>query len=124
MSNEYLKLVDPSEFIDDEPVEFAAVDEELLPGPIDRKYWVYISERLWSRLLSMGSAYDLHCVRTLEPIIDAVLRPEQCESLVEEIEFLKGVVNDQALIEAIDVIYSEAVKVLNRKWMRLVISPP
>ena len=78
MNEIYQKLISPSEFADDEPVDFAAVDESQLPGPIEEKYWVHISERLWSRLLSFGTAYNLHFSQVIEPVIDTVLRPEQC----------------------------------------------
>ncbi|MDO6424907.1 hypothetical protein [Saccharophagus degradans] len=124
MSENYKKLIQSSEFIDDEPVGFAAVNMDMLPGPIDEKFWGQISERLWSRLLSIGAAYDLHFSQAIEPIIDSVLGPEQCDSFNEELEFLSGIVNDPAFAEAIQVIRSEVSKVLNRKDMRLVISPP
>ena len=124
MNENYKKLIQPSEFINDEPVEFAAVNKDLLPGPIDENFWVQISERLWSRLLSIGAAYNLHFSQTIEPIIDSVLGPEQCDSFNEELEFLSGIVNDPAFAEAIQVIRSEVSKVINRKDMRLVISPP
>ena len=124
MKENYKKLTSPYEFSDDEPVEFAAVDEGLLPGPIEQNLWVHISERLWSRILFFGSAYCLHFSQTIEPVIDTVLRPEQCESMLEELEFLMGVVNDAALLEALSAVRREAKKVIRRNNMRLVISPP
>ncbi len=120
----YENLTNPQEFLDDEPVDFAAVDEAILPGPIEEKHWVHISERLWSRLLLMGAAYNLHFSQVIEPVIDTVLRPEQCESFNDELEFLLEVVNDQAFQEALIVVRSELGKVLNRNNMRFVISPP
>ncbi|MBO2582805.1 hypothetical protein [Shewanella algae] len=123
--NENLKrLITLEEFTDDEPVELAAVDKDLLPGPIESKYWVCISERLWSRLLSYGTAYELHFQQVIEPIIDTVIGSEQCESFVEELEFLMGVTKDHAFLEALSVVRREAGKVINRRNMRLVISPP
>lgn len=96
----------------------------MLPGPIEREYWVHISERLWERLLSLGTAYSLHFSQTIEPIIDTVLGPEQCSSFEEELVFLAGIINDPALTEALIVMQKELSKVIGRKNMRLVISPP
>ncbi|WP_445427515.1 hypothetical protein [Alishewanella sp. HL-SH05] len=124
MSENLKKLLNPAEFVDDEPVEFAAVDKDLLPGPIEAKHWVCISERLWSRLLSYGSAYELHFQQIIEPVIDTVLGSEQCESFSEELEFIIGVANDPAFLEALHIVHSEVGKVINRRNMRLVISPP
>ena len=105
-------------------MEFAAVDKDLLPGPVDEKYWVHISERLWSRLLAFGCAYSLHFSQVIEPVIDTVLGPEECDSFNEELEFLLGVANDPAFSEALLVVRTEVGKVINRQNMRLVISPP
>lgn len=124
MTERFRKLTDPAEFAEDEPVEFAAVEKDLLPGPIDPEYWVCISERLWSRILSYGAAYELHFQQVIEPVIDTVLGPEQCESLREELEFLIFVAKDPALSDAISVFLTEVGKVVNRQSMRLVISPP
>ena len=38
MNEIYEKLTSPSEFVNDEPAEFAAVDKDLLPGPVDGKH--------------------------------------------------------------------------------------
>ena len=124
MTERFRKLINPAEFADDEPVEFAAVEKDLLPGPIEAKYWVHISERLWSRILSYGAAYELHFQQAIEPVIDTVLGPEQCESLGEELGFLTTVAKDPALSEALLVVLAEVGKVVNRQSMRLVISPP
>ena len=124
MNENYAKLVQPNEFIDDEPVGFAVVNKAMLHGPIEEDYWVYVSERLWSRLLSFGTAYNLHFSQTIKPVIDIVLGPEQCESFSEELVFLSAIVNDPAFFGALQVIRNEVNKVINRKDMRLIISPP
>ncbi|MCX2780592.1 hypothetical protein [Microbulbifer thermotolerans] len=84
-----------------------------------------MSERLWSRLLSYGAAYELHFQKIVEPIIDTVFDPEQCESFSEELEFLMEVTNDQAFSDALLAIHAEAEveKVINQKQMRFIISP-
>ena len=124
MNENLKKLLNPAEFVEDELVEFAVVDKDLLPGPIEAKHWVYISERLWSRLLSYGSAYELHFQQVIEPVIDTVLGSEQCDSFCEELEFLINVTNDTAFLQALHVVHSEASKVINQQNMRLIISPP
>ncbi len=124
MRENYKKLIRPSEFIDDEPVGIAAIHKNRLPRPIEDEHWVYLSERLWMRCLAFGSAYNLHFSSTIEPIIDAVLGPEQCESFDEELEFLSCIVNDPAFCEAVQAIRNEVTKVMNRKDMLLIISPP
>lgn len=124
MTERFRKLINPAEFVEDEPVEFAAIEKDLLPGPIEAKFWAHVSERLWSRILSYGAAYELHFQQVIEPVIDTVLEPEQCESLGEELEFLISVAKDPALIQALSVVLVEVGKVVNRQRMRLVISPP
>ncbi len=124
MNENYEKLIQPSEFADDEPVEFAAVDKCLLPSPIEEKNWVHISERLWARLLSNGASYGLHFHQVIEPVIDTVLNSKQCEAFAEELEFLAGVANDPAFLGALSVVRTEVSKVVNRQNIRLVISPP
>ena len=124
MNHRYAQLTHPSEFLDDELVALAVIDKELLPGPIEQKYWVHISERLWQRLLSLGAAYNLHFTQVVDPVIDTVLGPEQCDSFDVELEFLAGVVNDPAFFETLLVFRAEVGKVINRENMRLVISPP
>ena len=124
MSKSFEHLTRPSEFTEDEPVEFAAVEKGLLPGPIEGKYRVCIPERLWVRLLSYGTAYGLHFQQVIEPIIDTVLNSQQSESFADELDFLSTVTNDQAFLEALRVIRTEVGKVVNRQDMRLVVSPP
>lgn len=124
MNEKYRKLTNPEEFVDDVSTDFAAVEKGLLPGPIESTFWINISERLWHRLIAYGAAYELHFQQVIEPVIDTVLMPEQCESLVEELEFLLGIVDDPAFEQALGTILNVAGQVINRKDMRLVISPP
>lgn len=119
-----IDLVDPATFAGDEPVGVCAVSRSMLPGPIGGQEWSYLSGRLWSRLLKLGEAYELHFARVVEPIIDTVLAPEQCESLLRELEFLDGVISDPALHQAIGVISAEALRVTGKPDFRLVLSPP
>jgi hypothetical protein len=124
MNQNLQKLVAPSEYKNDEVTSFAAISVNELPGPIEDKYWCYTSERLWSRLLSYGAAYDLHYAQSIEPIIDSVLLPEQCDSFSEELVFILSVTTDVALKEFIQLLLAQLNKVINRANMRLIISPP
>ncbi|WP_162926280.1 hypothetical protein [Teredinibacter purpureus] len=124
MNMKYENLLSPLEFEDDVTVEVAAISSELLPGPISEDNWVHLSERLWNRVLFLGQAYELHFSQVIEPVIDTVLGPEQCESLLEELEFLQHVSTDPALDKTITSLANECGKVINRVGMRLVLSPP
>lgn len=124
MNEKYQKLTNPAEFEEDVATEFSAVDQDSLPGPIESSLWVHVPERLWHRLISYGAAYELHFNQIVEPGIDTVLVPDQCESLIEELEFLLGIVNDPAFEQALVTVIHVAGQVINRKDMRLVISPP
>lgn len=50
--------LDPKTFEEDEVVEVSAVPQRLLPGPIEQNNWKHIPERLWNRLLSLGTGYS------------------------------------------------------------------
>ena len=122
--NPLVDRLNPITFEKDEVVGVAAVQQSSLPGPIDQSQWKYIPEHMWNHLLSLGAGYELHFSQVVEPVIDTVLLPEQCESFDEELVFLATVVNDQALQETIDVLRCEVKNVLKTKDMRLVLSPP
>jgi hypothetical protein len=116
--------LDPATYSEDEPVGIAAVPKEELPGPLPNERWRYIPERIWNRILLLGSAYELHFAAVLEPVVDAVLDPTQCETVDEELRFLAAILNDDALKSALSVILGELVKVRGRSGMALVFSPP
>ncbi len=117
-------LLRPEFFADDEPVGIAAIPVASMPGPTTDCNWVYVSERLWSRLLAVGAGYGLHFSEVIEPVIDTVLDAQQCERLVDELEFLKSVFSDDALGQVIDSISIEASAVVRSKNLCLVLSPP
>jgi len=119
-----LERLQPNAFVDDEPVGIAAVKASELPGPLIDDRWAYIPEPIWRRLLSLGNAYKLHFSQIAEPIIDTVLDPKQCQSLCDELEFLRDVVADPAAHFAIDTIISKAAVVSRDSSLRLVVSPP
>ena|SRR2546425_2416809 len=114
----------PDTYSDDEPVGVAGVPKRELPGPLAAELWQYIPQQMWHRLLTLGRAYDLHFAAVIDPIIDTVLDPIQCDSFDEELRFVMGVVNDSALGAAITVILGQVAKVRGRSGMALVLSPP
>jgi hypothetical protein len=120
----FTELLEFSSYADDESVGIAAVQASELPGPLIDDRWSYIPEPLWRRLLNLGEAYSLHYPQIAEPIVDTVLNPSQCQSLCEELEFLRRVVSDAAAHSAIDTIISKAVEVSRSASLRLVVSPP
>jgi hypothetical protein len=116
--------LDPDTYADDEPVGVAGVPKEELPGPLAPERWQYIPQQMWHRLLRLGRAYDLHFAGVVDPVVDTVLDPIQCESFDEELRFLIGIVNDSALSAAVVVLLGEVAKVRARTGMALVLSPP
>lgn len=120
----FIALLVPETFATDEPVGVVAVPQSALPGPLVESEWQYISERMWQRLLFLGQAYGLHFSKVTEPVIDSVLLPEQCQSLIEELAFLRSIVSDPALHQALNVIVAKAEAVARSPGYRLVLSPP
>jgi len=116
--------LDPATYSKDEPVGVAAVPKEELPGPVRNERWQYIPERMWNRILQLGSAYELHFAAVLEPVVDTVLDPTQCETVDEELRFLAAILNDDALKSALSIILGEVAKVRGRSGMALLFSPP
>jgi hypothetical protein len=116
--------LNPATYSGDEPVGVAAVPKGELPGPLPKERWQYIPERMWMRLLQLGHAYELHFAAIVDPVVDTVLDPVQCESVDEELRFLAAVVNDDALSSALRTILGELAKVRNRSEMALIFSPP
>ena len=116
--------LDPATYSGDEPVGVAAVPKEALPGPLPNEWLQYIPERIWNRILHLGSAYELHFAAVLEPIVDTVLDPTQCETVDEELRFLAAILDDDALKSALSIILGEVAKIRGRSGMALVFSPP
>lgn len=87
---------DESTYADDEPIHI--LNHNYGDGPSD----VWVPERLWHRLLAIGSAYFLHYV----PLLTAETKPRsfnsvQAEGVLEELEFVTEVVSDALLREVI-----------------------
>jgi hypothetical protein len=85
---------DAATFAEDEPVEIRAHrgsrgastnDEHVMP------------ESLFSRLILLASAYNLHQLPTLDPYGPHELNAQQARRVAEEVSFVARVVNDPLL---------------------------
>ncbi|SRR6266540_3430523 len=77
-----------------------ANDEVVGAGPsgrADYDGWVWIPERLFSRMQHLAKAYEFHVLTRLDPYGRNSLNVEQVESLLDEVEFIGRVVEDEAL---------------------------
>lgn len=119
----FSERLDPATYADDEMVEFAVVRSAGVPAPIDLTQSSQVSERLWHRIMALGTAYALHFPTIIDPTVDTVLNPAQCESLSEELEFLRSLLRDPAAERILATIAALALQVRNRKDLTLVVSP-
>lgn len=85
---------DARRYHEDEPVGFTAhiATRERL-GPVD------LPERIFLRLQSIATAYELHLLRTIEVYGTTKLNGVQCQVLAGELEFVADVVKDPLLLE-------------------------
>jgi len=74
----------PADFARDETVRVACLGQETC-----------VSERLFSRLVLLGAAYELHLLPLLRE--DASINAVQAETLSEELAFVRALVADEAL---------------------------
>lgn len=66
---------------------------------------VWIPERLWVRLRSIGQGYELHMLGVLRGQVEAtVLNEQQAAGLLDELDFVHTVVADPALLEQIEAV--------------------
>lgn len=116
--------LDPARFTDDEPVELAVADHDTVAEDIPPDRWVVVSDRLFGRLILLGRAYGLHFASAIDPVGDTSLDAGQCESLLEELQFLSGVVSDPALSEVFAKLIPRADRVARNWNERLYVRPP
>src|SRR5688572_11294151 len=94
-----------STYDDGAPCVIGLIDMELV-----EKSSVPIYERLLSRLINIGLAYDLHIIPLFDVYNDTFFNKQQCENLLEELEFVEQVVNDKLLLEQVNKIRELATK--------------
>ena len=116
--------LDPSRFADDEPVELAIADHDTAAEDIPPDRWVLVSNRLFGRLILLGRAYGLHFASLVDSIGDTSLDAGQCESVLEELQFLSEVVSDPALSEVFAKLIPRVDRVARNWNERLYVRPP
>lgn len=74
------------------------------PGHEPESYegWVWIPERLFARMCFIAAAYEFHVLPGLDGYDRNTLRPEQVETLLDEVEFIGNLVEDPALLEQLE----------------------
>lgn len=60
---------------------------------------LWISDRLFQRLTYIARAYELHALPLLDDPEPVVLNRPRCEAVVDEIEFVSGLLDDPLIIE-------------------------
>lgn len=81
-----------------------------------------VPERLFTRMLSLASAYELHLLPTLDPYGPFELSKAQAWTLAEEVAFLKPVINDELLLPHFDALHELAVwcaRSAEDSWIRI-----
>ena len=69
---------------------------EVSPTDVDA---LWISDRLFQRLTYIARAYELHALPLLDDLEPVVLNRPQCEAVVDEIEFVAGLLDDPLIME-------------------------
>jgi hypothetical protein len=86
---------DPVEYSEDEPIHFWILGQHEDSGK-------WVPERLWYRLSNIGRAYETHVLQSINVELDSMtLNEQQVKNLIDEVEFLKTVVNDALISELV-----------------------
>lgn len=117
-------LLEPKTYRDDETVGIAAAPANIPFEAIPELEWRFVSERLFARLLLVGSAYSMHFADLLDGERDAKLNADQCERVIEEVLMLREIIGDEALAIAIDSLVSKSESVVRAPHCFLRVSHP
>jgi hypothetical protein len=88
--DKYSRLFDIKSYIDDADVCFS------INGDIETNAY-YLPESICSRIICIGNAYKLHYVPMIDIYGDIKLNKIQTHSLIEELLFIKSIVNDEII---------------------------
>lgn len=94
MSTTYADRFSPATYANDARVCFTLSTS----SRADRQT-IDLPESLFARAQAIGCAYDLHLLPAIEIYAETSLIKEQCATLLEEVRFIKRVVNDDLLAE-------------------------
>ena len=116
--------LDPDSFSNDEVVGVAAVERDVPMQDVPEADWIFVPERLFHRLLSLGEAYSLHFAPLLESQADSELNATQCQGFLDELRFLHQVVADAALSAMLKELLPKVEHVVRHSGLSLRFSPP
>lgn len=92
MSSRFDNRYDARTYANDEPVKVFVVEGT----GIDSEFW--LPERLWHRIRLVAAAFELHLLPAIDGRPDLVtLNWLQCESLLDELEFLSFALEDSLM---------------------------
>ena len=94
MSNDYADRFVQSTYDDDECVRFSVSTS----SRSDRQT-IDLPESLFARAQAIARAYDLHLLPAIELYGETSLNKQQCATLLDELSFIRAVVNDNLLAE-------------------------
>ena len=92
-SDRFMDRFDAARYADDEPVGVFETD----PGEADA---LWLPERLFARLVHIGSAYELHTLPMLGGVEPFRLNRLQCEDLLDEVAFVAERLHDPLAVQA------------------------
>jgi hypothetical protein len=115
---------DPSTYCDEEGVSIAVVERDIQLEDVPEEAWLLLPESLFVRLLCLGQAYSLHFPFLVKSQYDWLLNSKQCEGFLEELQFLKQLISDDALLPVLNELVSKVEKVVRSSGMFLRFSPP
>ena len=121
--NRYTNRFDSKTYEEEEPVAVGygkpSVPEEWWQE--NDKDIAWVPETLFVRAQAIASAYNLHLLPTIDIYKRTDLNKKQSETLLDEIDFINKVVNDPLLVEWLDKIKSNALKVVRSSKQIVVI---
>ncbi len=115
-SSRYANRLDAATYADDKQVHFGIARSQK-----DPESWIGVSDRLISRLTSLGMAYELGHVQRIDIYGDTIFKSQQCEKLYRELAFLGSFVRDPALGAALNTL-GKLIKPALGKPMHLMVS--
>ncbi|MFS1513009.1 hypothetical protein VQL36_11320 [Chengkuizengella sp. SCS-71B] len=88
--DKFSRLFDLNRYLDDVEVCFS------INGEVEQDAY-YLSESICSRIICIGNAYKLHYVPMIDIYGDIKLNKTQVLSLIEELLFIKSIINDEVI---------------------------
>lgn len=96
-SDSYINQLNIETFKDDVSIEFCIFQVGKEPESCTS-----VPERLVSRFIHLGHAYNLHISQLVNIYEDVVFNAAQCENLTIEMQFIAGILDDPALFQGFE----------------------